>query len=197
MIDCENRLVFSGKHDHSVKQQISKRILRVAERMICLGGGPASYTECAPATLPPGAVTRYFPPGFVPEEAATSYLSLCELLDSDVPFCPDRIQTRVLKNILSEYVQGMDGGGIGTLTRFHNHKEIYAAVRTGLKNLAAGRWDPPFIYLFAYDYAECERPAIQFVMRYLEDIRCVDYLLLGGKMPDIPLPDSFSLIRGA
>ena len=153
MIGTDTRLIFNEKHDLSVKRQLSKRVLRVAELMILLGGGPASYLECGGNALPPEAVTRYFPPGFLPEEAVSSYLALCSLLDSDEIFFPDRIQTHVLRGVLSEYVAGMDRGGIGTLTRFDNHKEVYAAVRAGLKSLASGRWDPPFIYLFAYDYA--------------------------------------------
>ena len=197
MIGTDTRLIFNEKHDLSVKRQLSKRVLRVAELMILLGGGPASYLECGGNALPPEAVTRYFPPGFLPEEAVSSYLALCSLLDSDEIFFPDRIQTHVLRGVLSEYVAGMDRGGIGTLTRFDNHKEVYAAVRAGLKSLASGRWDPPFIYLFAYDYAGCDRPAVQFVMRSLEAMRCTDYLLLGGKMPDIQFPFIPAMARDA
>ena len=197
MIGTDTRLIFNEKHDLSVKRQLSKRVLRVAELMILLGGGPASYLECGGNALPPEAVTRYFPPGFLPEEAVSSYLALCSLLDSDEIFFPDRIQTHVLRGVLSEYVAGMDRGGIGTLTRFDNHKEVYAAVRAGLKSLASGRWDPPFIYLFAYDYAGCDRSAVQFVMRSLEDMRCTDYLLLGGKMPDIQFPFIPAMARDA
>ena len=183
MIGTDTRLIFNEKHDLSVKRQLSKRVLRVAELMILLGGGPASYLECGGNALPP--------------EAVSSYLALCSLLDSDEIFFPDRIQTHVLRGVLSEYVAGMDRGGIGTLTRFDNHKEVYAAVRAGLKSLASGRWDPPFIYLLAYDYAGCDRPAVQFVMRSLEDMRCTDYLLLGGKMPDIQFPFIPAMARDA